>query len=322
MRPITFQLQRTKKIKVILLFLFISGVILAQKDTLSFLHITDTHVIFNLDGHHSDLMDYRKTMNYDEGENRLRVFLQSTPQKTNSDFVVITGDLVDFFEAETNDDKMLAIQAKQFSNLLDDYHIPVFPTLGNHDVFTLNWKNNKQVITQDNAGRSRALWIRSEPRFRNGTFYSESFQVGKTTYKLIFLDDSFYWFSPEDKLEVPYIDKTQLYWLNNQLNESDDDVEIIFMHIPLNDLNDKPDHVKEIYSALANNPSTKLVFAGHDHKNIISYHPSINGEKIIQVQTGALVKKDSNWRKISLTENDILISHPGVMDNELVIPIK
>lgn len=322
MKAILSKFQWINKIRILTFCLLVSGTILAQRDTLSFLHITDTHLIFNLDGYHSDLMNYRKTMNYDEGETRLRGFLETIPHKTNSDFVVITGDLVDFFEAETNDDKMLAVQAEQFSNLLNDYHVPVFPTLGNHDVFTLSWENNKQEITQDYAGRSRALWIRNEPRFRNGTYYSESFQVGKTNYKLIFLDDSFYWFLPEDELEVPYIDKTQLYWLNNQLNESDDDVEIIFMHIPLNNLDEKPEHVKEIYTTLANNPSTKLLFAGHDHKNVITDHPTTNGRKIVQVQTGALVKGDTNWRKICLTENNVLISHPGTTEEELVIPIK
>ena len=312
-----------KRIRLLFAFcLLLNGAAMAQKDTLSFLHITDLHVIFNQPGYPADLMEYRKQKQYDQGENRLREFLQTVPTKTNSDLVIATGDLVDFFESNTTDGRMLDLQAEQFGRLLDDYHVPVFLTLGNHELFSFNWGNGKLKHNQNSAGQARAAWIRNVPCFRNGTYYSESFQVGKTNYQFIFLDNSFYQFTPEDKFEVPYIDKAQLYWLNARLNESADDVEIIFMHIPLKDPVTQVDYSKEIYSALEQHPSVKLIFVGHHHKNEILDFPSGENKKMVQVQTGSLVQGTNNWRLVRLTENDIRISVPGKTKEELVIPIK
>jgi 3',5'-cyclic AMP phosphodiesterase CpdA len=300
-------------------------VTLAQIDTLSFLHITDLHVIFNQKGYPPDMMEYRKQKQYDQGENRLRQFFQTVPGKTNSDMVIATGDLVDFFEAETTENRMLDLQAEQFSRLLDDYHIPVFLTLGNHDMFTFNWQNDKLKHHQNSSGRARAAWIRNIPCFKNGTYYSELFQVGQTTYRFIFLDNGFYQFLPEDKTGIPYTDKSQLYWLNSQLHESDDDIEIILMHIPFKAEVDQSETANELYAALSQNPSAKLILAGHKHRNAVNKFSSRNGQTIVQVETGSLVQSPpdlQNWRLIRLTENNILISAPGKIGDEVVIPIK
>lgn len=316
------KLQLKLKRLVFFFFLLISGTVLAQKDTLSFLHITDLHVIFNQYGYLPDMMEYRKQKQYDQGENRLRQFLQTVPEKTCSDLVIATGDLVDFFEAETMDSKMLELQAEQFSRLLSDYHIPVLLTLGNHDLFTFNWKNNKLEHNQNFAGRARAAWTRNVACFKNGTCYSEVFQVGKTTYKLIFLDDAFYQFLPEDTTDVPYIDKSQLYWLRTQLHESENDIEIVLMHIPfkVNATQRKPSN--GLFSVLTENPSAKLILAGHNHKNLVTSLPSGENNKIVQIQTGALVQNTENWRLIRLTEKNILVSVPGKTDTEIIIQAK
>ena len=316
------KLQIRLKPLVFFFFLLINGTILAQKDTLSFLHITDLHVIFNQNVYIPEMMEYRKQKQYDQGENRLRQFLQATPGKTNSDMVIATGDLVDFFEANTADNRMLDIQTRQFARLLGNYHIPVFLTLGNHDMFSFNWENNKLEHHQNNSGQARGDWVRNIPCFRDGTFYSELFHVGQTTYRFIFLDNGFYQFLPEDKTDVPYIDKSQMYWLNAQLDESATDIEIIFMHIPLKNADTLPESSNELYSVLSKNPSAKLIFSGHDHKNAIANLSSGENEKIVQIQTGSLVQGTDNWRLVRLTENNILVSAPGKTENELVIPVK
>src|SRR5665647_3972448 len=88
------KLQIKLKRLVFFFFLMISGTVLAQKDTLSLLHITDLHVIFNQKGYLPDMMEYRKQKQYDQGENRLRRFLQTVPGKTGSDLVIATGCLL------------------------------------------------------------------------------------------------------------------------------------------------------------------------------------------------------------------------------------
>jgi len=303
------------------LILLFCGPVFGQTDTLSFLHITDLHVIFNQSIYPADFINYRKLRQYDQGENRLRQFFDTIPEKTNSHMVIATGDLIDFFEVNTTDGQMLDIQSRQFSRLLNDYHVPVYLTLGNHDLFSFNWENGLLQHDQNSSGRARTAWIRNIPCFHNGTYYSEIYRVGQTTYHLIFLDNAFYQFLPTDSTSVPYIDKSQLYWLNTRLKDTGSDIVIIFMHIPF-DLNDtRPESLNELYSLLTGNPSVKLIFSGHYHKNVIEHLYAL-GREIVQVQTGSLVQGTGNWRLVRLTEKNILVSIPGKTESELKIPVK
>ena len=294
------------------------------KDTLSFLHISDTHLILNPESYLDPLVDSRKLKHYDEGEGRLRHFLKTIPAKTNCDMVMLTGDLVDFCEAETAQGTVLGgLQQAQFADLLREYDLSVYLTLGNHDIFSFYWKDDKLKHNQNYSGRSRAAWERNIPCFRSGTYYSKVLQVGRTTYRLIFLDDSFYQFSKKDTTAVmPYIDQSQLYWLNDQLSKSDDDIEIVLMHIPLIDNERYPLAANPLYGALSKDSSVKLILAGHQHRNIVKSFPSIGDHQIAQVQTGALVRDEDNWREIRLTEDEIFVSMPGQQENELVVPVK
>jgi len=316
------KIQNTLKLPLLFIFLLLCKSSPAQKDTLSFIHITDLHVIFSQGCYPTDMMEYRKEKQYDQGENRLRQFFQSIPAATNSDMVIATGDLIDFFEAEAGCAEMLDIQIEQFAHLLDDYNVKVLLALGNHDIFSFLWSDNKLKVHQNNSECARAAWIRNVTCFKNGTYYSKSFQVGITTYKFLFLDDSFYWLNPEDNSEIPYVDKPQLYWLNAQLQESANDVEIFFLHIPLADSIPQPEYSRGLSSVLTQNPSARLILAGHHHNNIVRSYNSSDGNKLVQVQTGALVLSKENWRLIRLTENNILVSVPGKTENEIVIPVK
>lgn len=306
--------------RLLVLLLIIAGnTAAAQKDTLVFTHITDLHAIFNQPGYPAPLMEYRKARNYDKAEERLREFLQTVPDKTKCDLVIATGDLVDFFEAGTANERMLSLQAEQFAQLIDEYQVPVFVTLGNHDIFSFEWKDEKLKHDQNSAGRSRAAWIRNMPCLRDGTYYPETFKAGDTNYRLLFLDNGFYQFNPGDSVPVPYIDKAQLYWLNEQLSRAGADPVIILMHIPFNPAETGKDN--ELFSALIGNPSVKLILAGHNHKNAVDIY-SAPGHQMIQVQTRALVNGETNWRLVSLTENNILVTLTGGIGNELIIPVK
>ena len=315
---------RMYKTETLLLALFLSlnSISFAQKDTLSFLHISDLHVIFNQQGYPPAMIEYRKLKQYDQGENRLRNFLLTVPEKTGCNMVIATGDLVDFIEEETSDDKILNIQIPLFSGLLDDYPVPVFLTLGNHDLFSFKWQNDKLTHHQNHSGEARAAWIRNFSCFKNGTFYSKVLKVGTTDYRLIFLDNAFYQFHPDDDEYVPYIDKSQEYWLNDQLNQSSDDVEIILMHIPFTGLPETEKNSGGLYPVLAANPSVRLILSGHHHKNSVEPIPTAGEKGIIQVKTGSLVQDTESWRMVRLTEENIIVSSPGSSDFETVIPVK
>lgn len=303
----------------LLVGILIAGAVSSQ-DTLSFLHVTDLHFIFNPERYQENLAQNRR--HYADGVEPFAQFLKTVPQKTNGTFVIATGDLLDSYETEAKSGGMLNFKANQFLRVLKRAKVPVFLTLGNHDITSYSWGNNARVSRQDNAGTARARWIRHVPNFKNGTYFSHDLKVGKTNYRLIFLDNSFYQFPSDEKVEIPYLDKPQLYWLTTQLHESPDDVEIILMHIPMKVTPGKLTPSCELYPVLSKNPSAKLILAGHNHKNVVNDFISGENGKIVQVQTGAFAQDTKNWRLVRLTENSIHISVPGVMKTEVTIPVK
>ena len=78
----------------------------------------------------------------------------------------------DYFEAETEKGPWLSTQIEQFSSILNQCSVPIFPTLGNHDISSY-WIENSEGYEsfQIYASRARAAWIRNVSSFRNGTYY-------------------------------------------------------------------------------------------------------------------------------------------------------
>jgi len=299
---------------------FISGTVSAQKnDTLSFLHISDIHVIFGIEQFQKDLAQNRSYSG-----NRVKSFkkfIKKVPGETGSDFIVATGDLIDIYEGEMAGGEMRRSQTEQFTRLMDKSSVPVFLTLGNHDITYYSWKDSDRVSTQNCSERARADWIKSATCFKDGSYYSRIFKAGGKTYRLIFLNNAYNSIPSELNIELPYIDKPQLLWLEDQIHQSTDDIEIVLMHIPIKPEIGQPEPTCELYSVLAKNPSVKLVLSGHNHINAITVFPANGNNKITQVQTGGFGQDSTNWRVIRLTENKILISSPGNMENELEVLI-
>ena len=119
---------------------------------------------------------------------------------------------------------------------------------------------------------------------------------------------------------MPFIEKAQLSWLQKQLDESSDDIEIVIMHIPF--FQQKPDEkVNKLYAIISSCPSVKMVMAGHNHKNRITKF-NADGMPFPQVQTAGLEGDSEAWRLIRLTEKNILVSVPGKEENELTIKLE
>ncbi len=300
-----------------------TGTLAGQPDTLSILHITDLHTMFNLETYHPGIVHHReKVKNYENANNHLRLFLQTVPGQTQSDMVIASGDMIDFFQAETESGNMIGFQVEQFASFMENFPFPVLLTVGNHEFFSYEWKDDKLIPTQYFTGEARAAWIRNFNCFRNGTYYSRNFEVRKTNYRLIFLDTGFYKFSPEENIITPYLDKPQLHWLKNELNEKVDDIEIIIMHIPFTKGSVQPGSSSELFDLLFQHPSVRLILSGHKHRNLVQRYTRDAGQELIQVETDALVETPENWRLIRLTENSILVSATGTTENELTIPMK
>ena len=315
-----------KQMKIHLLILLFALFCLdgyAQKDTLSFLHITDSHVMFNLENYNKDIVHHREyTRDYKEANNRFRQFMESTPLQTGADMIIAPGDMIDFYDAETAGGNVLAYQIEQFARFLGQFDYPLYMTLGNHDVFSYNWGKDRVVPNQLKTGAARASWIRTFDCFRDGTYYSRIYQIGETTYRLIFLDNAYYQFKKAENVVNPYIDKPQLHWLKAELNASQEDVEIILMHVPFTEQSALPESNNELYAALTAVPSVRLILAGHYHKGAIMPFPVAEGNEMIQVGTDALVAGAEKWRLIRLTEKEILVSSMGTKESERTISVK
>ncbi|MBF6629386.1 MAG: metallophosphoesterase [Proteiniphilum sp.] len=312
-----------KQMKIHLLILIFALFCLdgyAQRDTLSFLHITDSHMMFNLENYNKDIVLHREyTKDFKEGNNRFRQFMETTPLQTGADMIIVTGDMIDFYDAETAGGDALAYQIEQFARFLGQFDYPLYMTLGNHDVFSYNWGKGRVVPNQLKTGAARASWIRTFDCFRDGTYYSRIYQIGETTYRLIFLDNAYYQFKKAENVVNPYIDKPQLHWLKAELNASQEDVEIILMHVPFTEQSALPESNNELYAALTSVPSVRLILAGHYHKGTVMEFPVSGDNKITQVGTDALVGGSENWRLIRLTEEEIQVSLIGREEDEVKI---
>lgn len=300
----------------------ISGLVLfaklfGQTDTMSFLHITDTHLIFHLDFYHQSTATNRS--HFGKGVAPFVNFLRTVPAATDSKMVVITGDITDFYEAASRDGDMLGFQLQQYANIPEVSRIPVFCTLGNHDIASYGWKDGKRYSNQNNTGKARAEWIGSVPCFADGTWYSLTCKVGQTEYRFIFLDNAYNTLHEGENMSRPHLGYEQLHWLKAQLQQSPDDVEIVCMHIPFSKKLTPDPAQNSLYALLAENPSVRLILAGHRHENLIS---RFNGAGFVQVETCAFGRDPINWRTIKLTADKIIVSAAGTKQTELIITTK
>jgi len=286
------------------------------------LHLSDTHLC-RLDGYHPTLIEKRK--HYGKGHDPLRRALTVQTRKIGVDAVVVTGDVVDFYEGTTVKRGLRAGQIEYFSPLAARVHVPLWLALGNHDISTHAAEEGAQSKTaQLRAQMARAAWIRQIGCYREGTYYYRDVRVGAASWRLYFLDNAY---RLTDEPAGHLWDRPQLDWLENELNQSSGRKAILFFHIPLpvGDTNGDgvsfppppkgwpfPDTYKKgVFKILNDHPSVVAAIVGHNHKNIIEDIPLPAGHTITQVETGAFAAAPTNWRAITLTENAVAISKPG-----------
>lgn len=304
-------------------------------DTLTIIHVTDIHAC-NLTGYNAYFVSQRQHLS--NNTSTFADFLKSSPRRYNADILVVTGDMIDFYDAETVQGKMLGTQVEQFAGLIEISEIPVYLTLGNHDIASYRVpKSSSYTSDQIRSAEARATWMRNVACFKNGTYYSRIFQVDDLTLRLIFLDNAFIATSDfHDGVQEFIVDPYQLQWLDNELKASQSDIEIIFTHMPLpygkkvsSSILSEPistysskSKYSNLLTLLEKNSSAKFIFAGHQHVNAINEYIFPNGNKLTQVLTGSFGNEKSNYRIIRITGDNIIISSPGVEKTELTIPLK
>jgi 3',5'-cyclic AMP phosphodiesterase CpdA len=309
----------------------------AQGSRFTVIHLSDTHVC-QLEGVHPKLAQSRQR--YGAGFEPLRLALTTLPPRVGADAVAITGDLVDSWEIESPAGDLRADQIDRFVLAAADTPVPVWLTLGNHDIRT-HAVSQRIVSRQGNPGTlqphaeaARAAWIRRAESFRGGTYYFRDIQVGATPWRLYFLNNGYY---PDDDLVGDFWDLAQLHWLEFELDKTPGRKSILFFHVPLHvhDTNGDgvrfkeppagwpfPDtHERGLLRILNQHPSVVAAFVGHGHKNIIEDIPLPAGHVVTQVETGAFALNRENWRVIEVSERRISISKPGNTGTERTVEL-
>jgi 3',5'-cyclic AMP phosphodiesterase CpdA len=313
--------------------IFTLSVFSQNVDTLNILHTSDIHTLFNVDEFNPVLANVHR--HNSTNTDSVRLFFQVVPKRMRADAIVITGDLVDIYEGESTSSRMLSSQIEQFRALVDRCPVPLYLTLGNHDItsYSVNSVEHKIVESQTCADRARASWIRNIPCFSNGTYYAKAFPVGHTKYHLIFLDNGY---SLHDGGRV--IDKTQFDWLKEQVSNVGSEPVVLFFHIyfSVGDLNGDGITFKEngpmdwptekqcsdgLLKLVNENKNIKAMVVGHGHSNIFEGIRFPSGHKVYQIETGSVSEGASNWRLFQFTQNSIVVSHSGTRKAEIKIDL-
>ncbi len=276
---------------------------------LDFLHVSDTHVM-DLGGVHPKIAAARK--HYEPSAAAFTEFLESVARERRPAFVLHTGDLIDAYSFAGADREIVYRQVDRFRQIHDRSPLPLFLTLGNHDINHYGLAGEKEGIVADQsvAGRARADWIRASGSFRDGTYYSFERKVGATRYVFLVLDNGYYGADPGSLggggVRQFDLERAQLQWLRRQAAAHRDDVVILAMHVPLG----SDAASQAIKEAVAGCHKLPLVLAGHIHSESIE-EIQIGSNRALQVRTGAFAQSPDNWRLIRLREDRIELSAVG-----------
>jgi hypothetical protein len=325
--------RRAALLAVLLLAIDISFAYSQVADTLRLLHTSDLHIGFAFDEFHPVLANKGSAAKH--GDDSLAAFFNTVTGQMKADGVIVTGDILDVFEGESKLHELEANQVERFRSLYDKCPVPLYLTLGNHDLTTYRVRESDASIVQSQtcADRARASWIRNIPCFHNGTYYSKDFRAGKSNYRFIFLDNGY---SLHDGGRI--IDKTQLDWLQEQVSTAGSDPIVLFFHIyfSVGDINGDGIFFKGngplqwpsgkecsegFLKILNDNRNIKAMVVGHGHSNVFEGMRFPGGHTIYQIETGSISEGALNWRLFQFTENGITVSHPGSNRVEIQINV-
>jgi 3',5'-cyclic AMP phosphodiesterase CpdA len=268
-----------------------------------FLHLTDTHVT-DLSSVAEPLTAARKHFENTGGE--LAKFLGGSTRPPGSDFILITGDLIDGFSFAVGDGRRVFGQIDAFQRATAACRVPVFVLLGNHDIAHYGLSAaGKPAADQAVAGEARAAWIAAMPSLRQGTYYAIKRQVGATRYVVLMLDNGY---SAAGAKNAPGLQMAheQLYWLRRQIEIHADATLVLAMHVPLG----TDAGSQAIKGAIAGAQNIALILAGHVHKDGID-ELALGEARTVQVRTAAFGYGVNNWRRVCLHPDRIEVFATG-----------
>jgi hypothetical protein len=268
-----------------------------------FIHITDTHLL-NTAGVAPQLVAARNHFN---SAADLQKLLSDVALKYKPAFGIVTGDLTDTYTFEAPDGNPAGGQIEVFRRVYEASPIPLFLTLGNHDLhhYALNPRTQKAAPDESVAGEARAAWILAARCFERGTYYSFEKRTGSARFLFLMLDNGYSGGGSETN-GAERVSAEQLQWIRRQIELHPDDGVIVAMHVPLGD----DAGSKAVEMALSRSSSIPVVFCGHKHTDAIK-QVHIGSISTTQVRTAAFGYGKQNWRRIRLTDQRVDIYATG-----------
>lgn len=202
--------------------------------------------------------------------------IEQINETPNVSFVMFTGDLID---------KPFEKELSAFLPHTEKLDIPWYFAFGNHDTMVggyLNPKTYMEIVNKYNKNY----------QFKK-TYYSFIPQRG---YKVIVLDSII-----RDRLTSNgKIGEEQLNWLDEELNKSKKDTVLIFLHVPVLEPYNSPNHrlldSDKIQEVLNKYKNPIIVFQGHYHGAKITQI-----DNILYVSCPALVSYPNAFRMITIS---------------------
>lgn len=239
-------------------------------DELKFVHISDVHYSAELDNTPFKLRKNSPEL-FDDA-------IEQINEISGVSFIMFGGDLVD----RAKESELLG-----FLDHAKNIKAPWYYTFGNHDSMLGGH------LTTD---RYLANVRKSNPNFKfNNTYYSFT---PKNGYKVIVLDSII-----RDRLTSNgQISEEQLEWLDKELNASQKQIVLIFLHVPIQEPIAAEHHrmlnSTEVMKVLGKYKNPIAVFQGHYH---VARVKQMNN--LLFVSTPALVSYPNAFREIKITND-------------------
>ena len=191
-------------------------------------------------------------------------------------FVMFTGDQID---------KSFEQELTAFLEYAEKLIYPWYTIFGNHDTCIGGFLTPEVYLKLVKSHNSNFEFTTP--------YYSFIPQKG---YKVIVLDTII-----RDRLTANgYMSEEQIQWLNNQIKTSPKDTILIFMHVPIIEPFNSPNHrllnADEVEAVLKKYKNPTAVFQGHYHASKIT-----RKDNILYVSTPALVSYPNAFRIITVT---------------------
>lgn len=245
--------------------------------TLRFAQVSDTH-ISDRDNTSYKMLAKSKPL--------LEAAIKQLNKVENLDFVMFTGDLVD---------QPFLQSYKDFFTILTDLKYPSLATFGNHDTGSISSETGK-LMPEGALSKDEVLKMFQDcfPNYKfDKTYYALS---PKKDYRMIVLDPVI----GKDASSNGLISDEQLEFLDNELNENQDKVIVIFQHHPVVEPFESSHHKilnSDKYMAIIQKYKNPIaIFSGHYHATKITRQ-----DNIIHVSTPSLVTYPDAFRVVSIT---------------------